>query len=399
MKEVCFLKYVFIFVFLFCSEDDITTVTLTVPDTITTWIITAFSVNENTGFGGLEFAVELTVFQEFFISTFLPYSIKRSEIVAIPAVLFNYYPINLETEVVMENNLKEFRFIDSNNNKIKDTQREKQQITVPSNSGKEVTFYIQPLKTGLIEIHLTAKNDFFKDGIAQTLLVEFDGLVEYQNHDLYVSLKDNENFTTFYMTSIPSNVVPDSEYLKLSISGNMLLPTLENLQDLVNKPKGCGEQNMINFVPNILVMEYLSATRQYKEYTDLVAKVQKYIEIGYQQQLKFRHSEGGYSVFGPAISSTPSNWLTAYVVRFLIKAQKYLSIESDLIETSLNFLEKNQLSSGEFMMAGYLFHPAHHNRYGFTAFVLLSFQESKVSTNKFCCHYEIWVIDTVCEII
>ena len=349
------------------------------PDTITTWIIKAFSINENTGFGGLESSVELTVFQEFFISTSLPYSIKRSEIVAIPAVIFNYYPVNLLTDVIMENNFKEFRFVDSSSNKTLDTILETQQVTVPSNSGKKVMFYIQPLKAGLIDIHLIAQNDFFTDDISQPLLVEMDGLAEYQNHDLYVSLKDNNDFSTYYRTTIPYNVVPDSEYLQLAIGDNMLMPTMENLQDLVNKPKGCGEQNMINFAPNILIMEYLSATRQTKEYPDLVSKVKRYIEIGYQQQLKFWHTNGGYSVFGPLISSTPSNWLTAYVVRFFIKAQKYLAIESNLIESSLNYLSDQQLSTGEFMKAGYLFHPAHQNRYGFTAFVLLSFQESKVS--------------------
>ena len=375
----CFNFISFIFCFYFYSEDDITTVTLTVPDTITTWIIKAFSVNENTGFGGLESSVELTVFQEFFISTSLPYSIKRSEIVSIPAVIFNYYPVNLLTDVLMENSFKEFRFIDSSTNKTLDTILEMQQVTVPPNSGKEVMFHIQPLKAGLIEIHLIAQNDYFTDDISQPLLVEMDGLGEYQNHELYVSLMDDKDFSTYYRTNIPHNVVPDSEYLQLSISGNMLMPTMENLQDLVNKPKGCGEQNMINFAPNILIMEYLSATRQTKEYPDLVSKVKRYIEIGYQQQLKFWHGNGGYSVFGPHISSTPSNWLTAYVVRFFIKAQKYLAIETNLIESSLNYLSDQQLSTGEFMKAGYLFHPAYQNRYGFTAFVLLSFQESKVS--------------------
>ena len=34
-------------------------------------------------------------------------------------------------------------------------------------------------------------------------------------------------------------------------------PVLAHLDGLVRMPYGCGEQNMLNFVPNIVVMNYL----------------------------------------------------------------------------------------------------------------------------------------------
>ena len=37
-------------------------------------------------------------------------------------------------------------------------------------------------------------------------------------------------------------------------------PVAENVGKFSKKPYGCGEQNMINFVPNILVMKYLTAS-------------------------------------------------------------------------------------------------------------------------------------------
>ena len=37
---------------------------------------------------------------------------------------------------------------------------------------------------------------------------------------------------------------------------------LQNLGHLIRVPYGCGEQNMINFVPNIYVMRYLKASGQ-----------------------------------------------------------------------------------------------------------------------------------------
>lgn len=43
-------------------------------------------------------------------------------------------------------------------------------------------------------------------------------------------------------------------------------------------PYGCGEQNMINFAPNIYVLEYLTKTRQLKE--DIKSKAISFMREG-----------------------------------------------------------------------------------------------------------------------
>ena len=39
-------------------------------------------------------------------------------------------------------------------------------------------------------------------------------------------------------------------------------PSLNNIDNLLKMPYGCGEQNMLNFAPNIFIMQYLKATGQ-----------------------------------------------------------------------------------------------------------------------------------------
>lgn len=39
-------------------------------------------------------------------------------------------------------------------------------------------------------------------------------------------------------------------------------PTLNNLDNLLRLPFGCGEQNMIHFAPNVFVLKYLQKTKQ-----------------------------------------------------------------------------------------------------------------------------------------
>lgn len=44
--------------------------------------------------------------------------------------------------------------------------------------------------------------------------------------------------------------------------GDILGPSISGLDSLIQMPYGCGEQNMINFAPNIYVLQYLDATGQ-----------------------------------------------------------------------------------------------------------------------------------------
>lgn len=46
------------------------------------------------------------------------------------------------------------------------------------------------------------------------------------------------------------------------LSGDVMGPTLNNLDKLLRLPFGCGEQNMIHFAPNVFVLKYLQKTRQ-----------------------------------------------------------------------------------------------------------------------------------------
>lgn len=42
-----------------------------------------------------------------------------------------------------------------------------------------------------------------------------------------------------------------------SLIGDILGPSISNLAHLIKMPFGCGEQNMLNFVPNIVILDYL----------------------------------------------------------------------------------------------------------------------------------------------
>jgi CD109 antigen len=55
-------------------------------------------------------------------------------------------------------------------------------------------------------------------------------------------------------------------------------PTLSGIEDLLKMSYGCGEQNMIGFVPNVFVSTYLTATNRLSE--DIKTKVETFLEAG-----------------------------------------------------------------------------------------------------------------------
>ncbi|KAM7352895.1 thioester-containing protein 2 isoform 11-T11 [Cochliomyia hominivorax] len=366
------------------DANGLATLTKNIPDTITSWVVTGFSLNDKSGFGMVAKPTNIEVFQPFFLSTNLPYSVKRGEVISIPIVVFNYMDKALDAEVTMENTDAEYDFTEVSNEIEELVLEEKQRVkmvSVPSNSGKSVSFMIRPNKVGEITLKIKAITPLAGDAIHQKLKVEPEGVTQFENQAIFLTPSDSKQpLKETLKAAIPKERVLDSEYLEFSVVGDILGPTIKNIDKLVRKPYGCGEQNMVNFVPNILVLHYLDATK--RDMPTVVQKAKSYMEIGYQRELTYKHKNGAYSAFGEG-SSEPNSWLTAYVARSFIRARKYITIDPAAIDKALEYVVSTQQESGQFKQTGRLFHPSHQNDVGFTAFALLALLEDMDYSSKY----------------
>lgn len=55
-------------------------------------------------------------------------------------------------------------------------------------------------------------------------------------------------------------------------------PTVHGLNNLLRMPYGCGEQNMVNFAPDVFITNYLAATNQLT--SEVKAKATRFMEKG-----------------------------------------------------------------------------------------------------------------------
>ena len=82
---------------------------------------------------------------------------------------------------------------------------------------------------------------------------------------------------------------------------------LENLDSLIQMPSGCGEQNMIHFVPNIVIMRYLNATNRTTD--EISKKAIRYMELGYQRELSYMRHDNSFSAFGNKVATVTNSSL------------------------------------------------------------------------------------------
>ncbi|XP_034936868.1 CD109 antigen-like isoform X2 [Chelonus insularis] len=357
-----------------------------VPDSITSWILSAFSIDPTYGLGLINEPRKLKVFKPFFISVDLPYSVMRGEIVAIPIVVFNYMDKDVTADVVLEH-AGQFEFAEVSN-EVHDTPKlelfRQKKVDVKANSGSSVSFMIIPRELGYISIKIQATSKVAGDSVEHKLLVKAEGETQYRNRALFIDLRDKRNLKTNITVDIPKNVVPGSEYIEISAVGDILGPSIPNLENLIKLPFGCGEQNMLNLVPNIVILNYLKNTNQLTP--AIQSKALRYLEIGYQQELTYRHNDGSFSAFGMSDASG-STWLTAFVARSFKQATDYITIEDRIIDDALLWLSNVQAPNGSFPEVG---HISHRDMQGgaskglaLTAFTLIAFLENSDAIVKY----------------
>ncbi|KAG4076804.1 hypothetical protein HA402_009150 [Bradysia odoriphaga] len=362
-----------------------------VPDTITSWYLTAFATNTRFGLGVTDDKTVFKVFKSFFISLNLPYSVKRGETIALSIVVFNYMSEKVTARVTLDNSRKEFEFVDpiSQAYKNKGCRRDielyrTKNINVPSNDGAQLSFLITPLIVGPMTIKVTAISPIAGDAIEVMLLVVPEGVTQYKNKAKFIDLRKVSTYTTDFTVDVPSDAVKESTQLLFSLIGDIMGVTLKNIQSLIKLPSGCGEQTMIGLAPDVVILSYL--TKVGRLTGELKKQLINYLEVGYQGELCYLHPDGSFSAFGKS-DGRGSTWLTAFVVRIFVQASEFITIDSEVITKALEWLKNLQKSDGSFSEVGRVIHSDMQGQatkgVALTAYVAIAFAQNEVRARPY----------------
>lgn len=90
-----------------------------------------------------------------------------------------------------------------------------------------------------------------------SLLVEHPGAMEIVNKGFLFEMGSSTQRKANVTINIPRNAIPNSAKIEISAVGDVIGSVVGNLENLIRVPSGCGEQTMIRFMPNIMVLKYL----------------------------------------------------------------------------------------------------------------------------------------------
>ena len=308
----------------------------TAPDSITTWSLRAVGMSPEHGFGIAE--AELVVFQPFFLQVDLPYSAVRGEEFPVKIALYNYLDTTQDFVVELEESA-DFALLDDGVKSI---------AVAPGEVGG-VEFDIRLTTLGHLPLKVTARSRESADAVIEKLLVEPEGVARESVANAILSADDPLDFPV----PAPPGTIDGSSRAYVAVTGSYLAQTLDGLENLLQMPYGCGEQNMILFAPNIYVARYLEATGQSKP--EISAKAEFLMTTGYQRELTYRRDDGSFSAFG---QSDPSGslWLTAFVLKSFAQADGLIYVDETVLRDASDWVRRHQRSDGSFEPVGFLHH-------------------------------------------
>ncbi|XP_060124957.1 alpha-2-macroglobulin-like protein 1 [Zootoca vivipara] len=341
------------------NEEGKATYSVTAPDTITEWNADAFCVAD-IGFG-LAQQAKFRVFKPFFVDLSLPYSVVRGETLLLKSTVFNYMKECIQVRV---------KLLESQEVDVKPCPACQFSTCLCAEEAHTFSWNVTATQLGHVNLSVTAEAEEThelcgnkisttpargqSDTIVKTLLVKPEGVLEEETHNVFLCSSGDPVLDEVSL-KLPEAVVEGSGRATVSCIGDIMGAALENIDQLLQMPFGCGEQNMVKFVPNIFVLQYLEKTNQVTP--EIKEKAIEYMKSGYQRELLYKHDDGSYSAFGKS-DAEGNTWLTAFVVKALGQANAYIYVDEKHIQEAVGWLGQHQLPSGCFESVGRLFNNA-----------------------------------------
>uniref|UniRef100_A0A8C7GJS2 Complement C3 n=1 Tax=Oncorhynchus kisutch TaxID=8019 RepID=A0A8C7GJS2_ONCKI len=371
-----------------CPKDEECAIqkSIDLPDSITSWQITAIGLSKTHGICVSE-PLTLIVRKNFFLDLKLPYSAVRNEQLEIKAILHNY----MDDTITVRVELRETSDVCSSASK-----KGKYVVTVmvDPRSTRSVPFVIIPMMLGLHTIEVKASVRDWGDWNFKTP----NNCLLSLSFSVFVSLwlKGGTDIVHVGSGALTDQVPNTLASTHISVTGQQLARTIEAaisgspLGDLLQQPSGCGEQNMMKMTLPLIATLYLDETKQWdKVGLERRKEAVNSIKMGYEQEMAYRKPDGSYATYLYERSGT---WLTAYVVKVFAMANPFIVISKDVLCSAVKWLVmERQRPNGIFEESGKILTPSMMGDVlgkdvddTLTAFVLIAMQEA----HTFCTNYD-----------
>lgn len=292
-------------------------------DNITTWKIAIIGSTANGRIGTAE--KEFTAFQPFFIELEPPRVLTEGDEISLPVVLRNYLE-NTQNVKVELSPAEWFAPLGAL----------RKRATIPAGDAAKEYFDLRAVAS--VEAgkqRVTATGGGAGDAIEKRVSVHPDG---------EEMVDTNTRIFTDYVTidqPVPDSAIKGSLKAELKIYPNLMAHALEGIEGILKRPYGCGEQTISSTYPNLMVLRYLKQNEISRP--EVSAQARRYLQEGYERLLGYREPGGGFSYWGRGDANLA---LSAYALRFLVDARDLIEIDAQVVESTRQWLERQQRAEG-----------------------------------------------------
>uniref|UniRef100_A0A4Y0BNE4 TEP1-F n=1 Tax=Anopheles funestus TaxID=62324 RepID=A0A4Y0BNE4_ANOFN len=310
------------------------------PDTITTWEVSGFSVGPVHGLQILKKPLKVKTTREIFVQLYMPSSMKRLEEITAHCLVHNY---GEATAVLLE---------------VLPVWHTHTTLFLAKGATQNVRVKLKSSQVGKLTVKVILKHTNRKviDTLKQTILVRPEGLMKTVEDVrlLDFTQQTKQKSFTLSISGIQEAGHKSYEEVTLSVIGTFLNLNAFDLEQMARSSHGNGEENLLFLQITMAVYDYLQKTNNSHPATE--EKLLSYMEVAYQQLLRYRLADGSFSMFG-SLYECGGIWFTASTVESLQKLSNYMNIEKSLFVEALDWLKLQHNEDGSFNESCTIAHP------------------------------------------
>jgi alpha-2-macroglobulin len=301
------------------GEDGRAEVDVEMPDSLTTWRLTARAVSGDDRFG---LGVSKTLCRkDVMVRLAAPRFFTERDRGFVAGIVHNERKEALEFRVRMEADGL-------------DVEGGEKNVAVPPGGSARVEWAVKASRAGAARLRL------FADSAGGSDAMELPVPVHPHGFEKVVGRTGILQGRWEAALEVPREALPDSVILDVSARSTGLSTVLDALPGLAGYPYGCVEQTMSRFLPSVVAVDALRRLKASRP--KLEAELPKMVDAGLRRLYDFQHGDGGWGWWK---EDATHPFMTAYVVYGLATARAAgVEIRKDILEAGADRLAKMTLT-------------------------------------------------------
>ncbi|CAG5122188.1 unnamed protein product, partial [Candidula unifasciata] len=300
-------------------QDGFMEVSLTLPDSITTWSFMAVGISSTRGICVSE-PLEQPVRKLFFTDVRLPYKVTRLEEVKVKIAVYNYHSYAAEVIPLRNGDLNMTVDVQSQNERDI-VQRQLHVVAEGLLVRKSLKFVLDP----------EAKHATFRPSRKNKTILHESSTIKN-----VFDLKNKEQHTTIDL-ALPTNVIRGTESCRIlafgDLMGDIITHAVVESRNLIDTPLLDAEEVLGDLAPTIHALLSVQALGLMDE--NLKERGKNFVRNGVTRVTNYRNDDHSFSLTS---GFKPSTWLTAFVLKTLCHGSSLAFIDKQLISAGFNWL-------------------------------------------------------------